>query len=443
MHLLERLMVVKAKSTIKKAYIASNRYQHKGAPLHILLIGYSGKHNIGAEIRTAEIISQIKHMNITNHLKFSVLSLNPPASRHYFESDVALIPMSSIFFNDLLKACSQSDIAILTEGSCLTSVTSNIAALFFICAAGIMKAQKKLCIACGVEAGPLPKTLVKLAKKHADQCQFIARTQVSYQLFKKYGMQATLGTDTAWTFIPESTQWGQEEINRRLNIQNKESILLGISPINAFIRPIRPSITQYLKAQITKNWAYHYDKIYFYANSYERRLAYNRYLQSLAKLVKINRKKYNIVPMLIEMEPMDKSCIADLENLLECKCINISPTHYTAKQFVSLLTQLDVLITSRYHAHVLSMQVGVPCIALTKDQRLTSIFSEHEMHDYCLSIYDCNLENKLQVAFDSLLVNKTAIREKLLAKVPHYISQQVQMSCTLEKLINSAMGMSA
>ena len=62
LHFLEKLMLKTINQTIFKASKLSYNYYSKDNPLKILIIGYGGKRNVGAEVRCAEIIKQIKKL---------------------------------------------------------------------------------------------------------------------------------------------------------------------------------------------------------------------------------------------------------------------------------------------------------------------------------------------------------------------------------------------
>lgn len=424
---------------MKRTVNLSLKYENKknSSSLGILLIGYSGKRNVGAEIRAVEIIKNIKKMNLATKVRFGVLSLNPEESRHYYSDDVEMIHLSPIFFKDLLTACSKYDIGILSEGSCLTSVTSNIAPILFICAAGILKAQNKICVAYGVEAGPMPKELVQLAKRYADNVHFVARTSDSLGIAKSYNLQTHLGTDTAWSVNIESLEWAKEALKRK-GIDTSRP-LIGISPINAFIRPIYPSIAKYIYSKLTNNWEHCYQKFYYYTYDRIREALYEKYMSSLVKSINVLVKNEGAIPILIEMEPMDSSCVRDLARRLPEKSYIISSSDYKGTEIIALLNSLNFIITSRYHAHVLSMLAGVPCVALSKDQRLTTIFKEHQMENYCVSTHDPLIEDKLPMAVLDCWKNKDTIKEKLKEEVIKHRKEQNNMDEYVKSLLQQEM----
>lgn len=408
LHFIEKILLSKVKNIIQTASNIIYESYNKNKPLKILIVGYSGKRNIGAEVRAAEIIKQIKAMPLNIELEFGVLTFNPEASRPFYTNDVKMVPLNSIFFKSITEACSNYHMGILAEGSCLTSVTSNIAALFFICAAGVLKMQNKLCIGYGVEAGPIPKEISEMAASYCNEVVYIARTSNAAKIFQSYGLHAQLGTDTAWSIDDIDLNWARHELIHKFGWDGNMP-LVGISAMNAFIRPIRPSFLNYLKGKFLNNWNNHYDSIYFYTVNEERLNKYNSYLSALANSVKNLNGQSKFLNLLVEIEPMDSVCLNDLENKLGFKCQRIKAAEYNGAEFTALLSLLNLLISSRYHAHVLSMPVGVPCVAISKDQRLETIFYENGLSRYCFSTHDSELNIKLTNAVTKLWEEKEVI----------------------------------
>lgn len=437
MHLAEHLILRMVNNTIKKAQFIKIELPNSGK-IKILLIGYNGKRNVGAEIRAAEIVSTLNESKLKDKIEISVLTFDVEASKPYYKYPVHFITMSSIFFNDLLFACSNHHLGMLVEGSCLTSVTSNVAAMFFICAAGVLKAQDKLCIAYGVEAGHMPKILQKYAELHCSATHFIARTELSLKNFKKYNLNCTLGTDTAWNYKCFNIKWAEDEL-KKLGVTLNTQKLVGISPINAFIRPITPKFLKYLKGKLFNKWNDHYNKFYFYTNNKSRKRRYQKYIELLAQSFnELWIKDNTIVPVIIEMEPMDKNCTCTLKNMLCVPPIIISASNYSGSEMTGLLNCLEALLSSRYHAHVLSMKTGVPCIAISKDQRLHTIFLEHEFAEYCVSTHDDTLL-KIPELLTKLWDNRSEIRSKLLTRQKEYELKQDKMNSQVITLITNRM----
>ena len=436
LHFVEKILAMKVRRVIEKADKQSFESYSGQGELKILVIGYSGKRNIGAEVRASEIIKQIKAMDLNVKLKFGVLTFCPEESRPFYATDVDMVPMNAIFFKSLGKACSDYHIGILAEGSCLTSVTSNMSALFFICAAGILKKQRKLCLGYGVEAGPLPKALIKMARNYCDKVSYIARTTYAKKIFENYGLKAAVGTDSAWSIEGIDIEWARNELIYKYGWDGITP-LVGISAMNAFIRPIRPNMINFLKGKLFNSWENHYDSIYFYIINPERLNKYHTYLSAIVESVLYLKKIAKICPVLVEMEPMDEICLNDIERKLGFSCPRIKAHTYNGIEFTSFLSLLSLLISTRYHAHVLSMPFQVPCIAISKDQRLSVIFEENGLSEYCLSTEDSKLSIKLTTVIEKIWKKKEEVQGALKKSYHHYRMLHTEMGNQVKDIMNA------
>ena len=117
-----------------------------GKPLRILLAGYNGARNTGSDVRVAAIARQLNELFGKETVRISVLTLDPDTLEGYFDSNVTLLPFSSLFPFDLFRACSSHHAAVLCEGSTLKSTFANALTLFLCETAGILSALGKPCI---------------------------------------------------------------------------------------------------------------------------------------------------------------------------------------------------------------------------------------------------------------------------------------------------------
>jgi polysaccharide pyruvyl transferase WcaK-like protein len=91
-----------------------------------------------------------------------------------------------------------------------------------------------------------------------------------------------------------------------------------------------------------------------------------------------------------------------------------SSREYNASQMTAILRSLDLLITSRYHAGVLSLDAAVPQIAIGHDQRLCSLYRDLEIYDeYFLDYNAPGLFQLLEERVDNLLQNPVSQQHAL------------------------------
>jgi polysaccharide pyruvyl transferase WcaK-like protein len=82
----------------------------------------------------------------------------------------------------------------------------------------------------------------------------------------------------------------------------------------------------------------------------------------------------------------------------------------------AVLRRLGVLVTSRYHASVLSLAAAVPQLAVGHDLRLRTLYSELGIADrYFLTPDEPDVVERMTDAVDELLFDPVEVRERLRA----------------------------
>ncbi|MBQ9420897.1 MAG: hypothetical protein IJU30_03990 [Lachnospiraceae bacterium] len=168
--------------------------------LKLLIVGYNGARNTGADARTVAAVKQIRDLFGPDKVRITVLTLNKENLQGYFDEDVELLEFSSVFPFDLYRACCAHHAAVLCEGSTLKSTFANALSLFFCEASGVMARQGKPCIAFGSEVGYMEPALERFAAKTCRETYFICRTKESLDALRKIGLKGHLGTDTVWLY---------------------------------------------------------------------------------------------------------------------------------------------------------------------------------------------------------------------------------------------------
>ncbi len=388
--------------------------------LHILLVGYNGARNTGSDIRVAEIARQLEEGLGKDHVDISVMTMDEETMRCYFDPDVHLIHCKSIFFMDLFKACCANQAAVLCEGSTLKSKFANALTLYLCEAAGIMKNQQKPCIAYGAEADDMDAFLERTVRKLCKNTYFIARTKDSLDRIQNLGLHGRLGTDAAWEFDSSSyTGWAVDELKK--SGWDGDAPLLGIAPINPFWWPVRPSLLKWIRAGITGDHSLQFRLWYFFSWSGQRRLQYEHYLDAIACAVNEFTQVHPMHVVILGMEELDTDACQRLRaKLREPASVFLSADH-NGYEMTALLRQLSLLVTSRYHAEVLSMDAEVPCIAVSMDERLDNLMRDMDMGRYqLLRADDPDLSSTLTLALEYVQSHEEQIQEKIGPYLVHY-----------------------
>lgn len=174
------------------------RYEEhaKGQPLKILLVGYNGARNTGADARVVALTQQLEQTLGTEEAVLTVMTLETESVGGYFSKSVRLLHFTTVFIFSLLRACSTHHVAILCEGSTLTPTFADALCVFFCEASGIMRRQGKPCIAYGSEVGRLDGWLARLSRDLCRDTYFMVRTEESLHNLQTIGLKGHVGTDT-------------------------------------------------------------------------------------------------------------------------------------------------------------------------------------------------------------------------------------------------------
>lgn len=399
----------------------------KGKKLKILLVGYNGARNTGADVRVEAIVRQFYHILGEENIHIGIMTLDKSLTEAYFKPPTEMIQFSSVFFLGLLKCCNSYHLAVLSEGSCFKSKFANALTTFFFGAAGIMRNQKKPCIAYGSEAGAMDNLLKKFVQHYCKNTYVISRTEPSRKIVEELGLPGDIGTDTAWIFPPGDKKWAEEILKK--NGWDGIRPLLGIAVINPFYWPVRPNLFKFIKMKLLKEKREdNYDKWYFFSTSLQREKKFEIYLSGIAKAVDGFVEKYNVFPVIIGMERLDYNACYRLREKMKNKAPVFWSGEYDGYQMTAILHLLSLLITSRYHARVLSMTNGVPSLAISMDERLENLLRETEhLQDYYISADEVKIGEKLPEMLEKLWNNREKVREEILKTISGYLEKMAKM----------------
>ncbi|MCD8335675.1 MAG: polysaccharide pyruvyl transferase family protein [Lachnospiraceae bacterium] len=381
--------------------------------MYILLVGYNGARNTGADVRVSEIVKQLQDRLGKDDVQISIMTLNEENIRCYFHSDIRLIHFSPVFFAKVFRACCANQAVILCEGSTLKSKFANALTLYFCEAAGIMKTQHKPCIAYGSEAGEMDDFLERTVKQLCADTYFIARTKNSLEEIQRLGLNGHLGTDAAWNFDSSSrTGWALTQLCQ--SGWDGTTPLLGIAPINPFWWPVKPSLAKWMKAKITGDHSLQFQLWYFFSWSRKREQQFESYLDAIARSVNEFASKHSCHVVLFGMERLDTDACSKMKAKLKVPASVFLSSDHDGREMAAVLRQLSLLVTSRYHAEVLSMSAKVPGIAISMDERLDNIMQEMDLCQYqLLHADDADLAAELKGALEYIVVHRKQIKERL------------------------------
>jgi len=291
-----------------------------------------------------------------------------------------------------------------------------------------MRRQGKPCIAYGSEVGRLDGGLARLSKDLCRDTYFMVRTEESLQNLQVLGLKGHVGTDTAWTFQnSEGEQWARQQlIDAGWDGQQP---LMGVAPLNPFCWPVRPSIWRWLKAVVTRNFTQQYDKLYFFSDSPERRKLFERYLSAMATATNQYAEEHGAFVVVLGMEQLDSCVCEQLEKRIQHPHVVCTSKVCNVFQMTGLLRMLSILLTSRYHASVLSMEHAIPIVAVSIDARQNGLMREVELSEHYLhQATDEDLANRITKSLKMADENRHEIKNKIQHHLSIYKDKTVAMS---------------
>jgi polysaccharide pyruvyl transferase WcaK-like protein len=404
-----------------------------GEKLKLLFAGYNGTRNTGSDVRVEEMLRQIRHIMGADKVELSVMSQNFDFSKGYFK-DTRQVFLPDIFPPFLAKEVPRHHGVVACEGSMFKSKFANALTTMMIGSLGIAAAQNKLSVGYGAEAGHMDPLVRKMCGRYCQSSFVITRNDESRALLRELNIPTELGTDTAWTFEPESPEYGRKVLEDAG--WDGSSTVLVVCPINPFEWPVKASIGKFVARGLTGAYKEsHYRSVYFHNSGAAADRAYKQYLTAIGNAVDEFRKQRKVFVVMAAMERLDARPARKIAERLGGVPVFTSDD-YNMYQLVSILRACHMMASSRYHGIVTSMPGLVPSCGITMDERIRNLMRERGHQDLLMNVDDTDLEPKLLTALEKLCkeresvangIAKTVVRNlKVMARMGVYFEEEVQ-----------------
>lgn len=401
----------------------------QGAPLKLLLAGYSGTRNTGADVRVEEMIRQIRTVLGDEHVELSILTIDPALSAGYFRT-VRQVRLPYVFPKFLFDECPKHHGVIACEGSMFKSKFATALSVMMGGALGLAAAEGKLSVGYGAEAGQMIPDLRGFVRKHCKHSLIICRNEPSRKLLEGMGIRTRGGTDTAWTFEPAPLSHGQARL-RACGWDGVQKLLV-LCPINPFWWPTRPDLVKAAARLLGGQFqGEHYKSIYFHEWSEAAAERYDAYLEAMAEAANVFARERGAFVAVVGTEMLDRPACEDLARRLSVKAPVLVSDELDMYELVSVLRNASLLVSSRYHAIVTSMPGGVPSLGVTMDERIQNLMHDRGHADLLLRVDEDGLGDKLVAALRRLERDAERVRGEVLAFVPGQIRTMGQMGMDL------------
>ena len=376
--------------------------------LRVLLVGYNGANNTGAEARLLAVIEDVRAV-LGPSVRITVPAIREKNLKRYVNEgpDVKIVHLPTIFWPTLRKQARNSDLVMLVEGS--TYIDSYTSALLwcYLWATKCAKESGKACLAYAVDAGEMSARNRRNAIREANRTDLIiTRSRGAAELLRSLGVNAPLETtaDTAIAYSPR-----REDAAFLKRVWPEAERIVGFAMVDFHRLPIvmRP----WGKPEDCYKWPF------YYSTSPARKRASERLAANYAAECDRIIARHGRSVALICMDEMDAPIA---EAVLACmthgeKAKIFCSRDHSASEMTWALRGLDLLVASRYHACVLAMEAGIPMIAVGHDARLRELFRDMGLSDGLFLAHDReDLFQRVSGSVDRLLENSSKARKAVL-----------------------------
>lgn len=341
----------------------------------VLLVGYNGANNTGAEAKLLVCIDEIRSI-LGPETQITVPSLNETNLRRYLSESPTLkikgfTPASVLF--DIRKFVKQSDLVLLVEGSCYMDTWGSALLWCYLLATRNAHSLKKPCVAYAVDAGSAGHLNNWLIRREASKTDLIlARTASAAERLKKWGVKAPIEVtaDNAFAFQPIPEDQGLLK-----RVWPEASHVVGVAAEDIYAWPV------HMRLWDQKKYCYRWP--YYYTHSRASREKSDLLAKVLAVQSDDIIEEFDKDIALLSMEGLDAGFANKVQRLMKHpeRTKVFTSLQYNASQITSILRSLELLITSRYHAGVLSLPNQVPQTAIGHDLRIRDLYADLDMSE--------------------------------------------------------------
>jgi polysaccharide pyruvyl transferase WcaK-like protein len=178
----------------------------------ILLIGYNGANNTGAEALLLADIADVRAV-FGPRAPITVPALEPANLRRYLGDapGVRIEHLPAIFPLAVRRLVREHDLVMLVEGSAYMDTWTSALLWYFLWATRCAAVQGTPCIAYAVDAGQLRPRNERLVRRHASRTDLIVtRSAAAAERLRSWGVTAPIEAtaDNAFTFRPNEQDRG-------------------------------------------------------------------------------------------------------------------------------------------------------------------------------------------------------------------------------------------
>ena len=374
----------------------------------VLLVGYNGANNAGAEARVVAAIDDLRAV-LGPAALITVPTLNVENTRHYVRGDanVKLVHVPAMYFLAMRRLVREHDLIVIAEGSVYMDTWSSLFLWYFLWPTRLAHAYGKPCLAYAVDVGSASVANQRHIRREASKTDLIiTRTRSAAETLRRWGVTAPveITADLAVDFPLDPA--GASLLGREWPDAGRGVVGLAMVDFPRFPVVLRP-------------WgagADRYSWPVYFAHSPERRRESAALADGYVALADRLVERHGRHVALVCMEELDEAIARRVQASVRHPELTriVSARDHDASQMASLLRGLDLLVTARYHGSVLALGGLRPQIAFGHDLRLKSLYQELGLfEEYFVDAHDPRRFELLEERVERLLAAPQAQLETL------------------------------
>ncbi|MFM0076320.1 polysaccharide pyruvyl transferase family protein [Paraburkholderia sediminicola] len=339
---------------------------NRDAP-RVLLLGYSGAGNTGADLRTIETIAQLRRLLAPREPRITLFALGDDCFDHPLLAGTPRLTPSLPYLPDALDAAVRdADLVLNVEGSTYTSKFSDSLAGVLIGGIALAHAHRRPAIAYGVDSGTMSTALTRFVERNAQAGEVIFRNDAARTQLASLGVRAQVGADTAWTYRAPADA----------SIASLGPRRVALCPNNPFWWPVRADAVRARELDARgEASSLRYGPLHFHSWDATRSEAYHAYLDRFAQIA-VGLREQGYTPVLVAMEQLDSGACADLAARVSFPIEIVARGPHKLDEVAATVAHAVCVVTTRYHAAVLAISHGVPVFGLSMDTRIERLLNE-------------------------------------------------------------------
>lgn len=368
-------------------------------PPRVLLVGYNGANNTGAEARVLAAVEDLRAV-LGPAAVLTVPTLNETNTRRYLHSaaNVNVVQIPTVYFLAMRNLVRRHDLILLVEGSVYMDSWSPLLLWYFLWPTRLAYAYHKPCLAYAVDVGTASPANQRHIQREANKTDLIiTRTHLAAETLRRRGVTAPIDV-TADTAVGFPIAPGDKDLLAREWPTDRGVVGMSMVDFYRFPAVVRP-------------WGRRADRYrwpFYFAHSAEQRRASRVLAEGYAtvadRLIEEHGRNVALICMEELDEPLARRVQASVGRADRTRVF--SARDYDASQMTSLLASVELLTTARYHGSVLALAGLKPQIGFGHDLRLKTLYQELGLYDdYFVDARNSSRFERLNEVVDPLLTD--------------------------------------